>query len=38
MVTLGEAQMAMIGDPGRGTIQESGQHNSFVDIDFRIFL
>ena len=38
MVTLDEAHMATIGDPGLSTIQESGQHNSFVDIDFNVFL
>ena len=38
MVTLDEAQMATIDDPGFSTIQKSGQHNSFVDIDFRVFL
>ena len=39
MVTLDEAQVVvMIGDPGLSTIQESGQHNSFVDIDLCVFL
>ena len=37
MVTLNEVQMEMI-DPGRSTIQEGGQHNSFVDIDLHFFL
>ena len=37
MVTLNEVQMEMT-DPGRSTIQEGDQHNSFVDIDLHFFL
>ena len=37
MVMLDETEVATIDDPGRSTIQESGQHNSFVDIDL-VFL
>ena len=37
MVTPEQAQMATIGDPGLRTIQESGQHNGFVDIEFLVF-
>ena len=38
MMTLDKTQMATIDDPGLRTIQESGQHNSFKDTDFRVFL
>ena len=38
MVTLDETQMATIDDPGLSTIQESGQHNSFIDTDVLVFL
>ena len=38
MVTLDEAQMATIDDAGLSTIQESRQHNSFVDNGVRVFL
>ena len=38
MVMLDETEVATIDDPGLSTIQESGQHNSFVDIDLRVFL
>ena len=38
MVTLGEAQITTIGDPGLGTLRENGQHNRFVDIVLRVFL
>ena len=37
MITLDEMQMAMIDDPGLSTIQENGQHNSFIYTDFRVF-
>ena len=37
MVILDETEVATIDDPGFSTIQESGQHNSFVDIDLRVF-
>ncbi len=33
-----EAQVATAGDPGLGTIQGSGQHNSCVDPDLWVFL
>ena len=35
---LDEAQMATIGDPGLSSVYESGQHNSFVDNEVRVFL
>ena len=38
MVMLDETEVATIDDPGLSTIQESGQHNSCVDIDLRVFL
>ena len=38
MVILNEAQMATMGDQRFSTIQESGQHNSVVDIDLLVFL
>ena len=37
MVMLDETEMATIDDPGLSTMQESGQHSSFVDIDL-VFL
>ena len=38
MIMLDGAQMATIGSPGLNAIEESGQDNSFVDIDCRVFL
>ena len=38
MVMLDETEVATIDDPGRSPIEESGQHNSFVDIDLLVFL
>jgi len=38
MVTLDEPQVATIGDQEFSIIQESGQPNNFVHIDFRVFL
>ena len=32
MIMLDETEVATIDDPELSTIQESGQHNSFVDI------
>ena len=38
MITLDETQMATIDDPRLSTIQESGQHNIFIDSDFCVIL
>ncbi len=35
--TLKESQVMTVRDPGLSTIQESGQHNSFVYTDLRVF-
>ena len=38
MIALDETQLATTDDSGLSTIQESGQHNSFIDTAFCVFL